>query len=151
MMKCPKCGAELSDDTKFCSYCGTKMETIDPPPVDEKAEVSGTPQSESFSTYSAESEVPKSLSDKIKDKASEQWHKLSTYGKIVTIAICAFGLLFLVALLCYRYFANCVDRGCNTYEETDHQDASAVASYCCPCSRGDSLGAVYEPVQHRLW
>lgn len=99
MMKCPKCGAELSDDTKFCSYCGTKMETIDPPPVDEKAEVSGTPQSESFSTYSAESEVPKSLSDKIKDKASEQWHKLSTYGKIVTIAICAFGLLFLVALL----------------------------------------------------
>ena len=99
MMKCPKCGAELSDDTKFCSYCGTKMETIDPPPVDEKAEVSSTPQSESFSTYSAESEVPKSLSDKIKDKASEQWHKLSTYGKIVTIAICAFGLLFLVALL----------------------------------------------------
>lgn len=99
MMKCPKCGAELSDDTKFCSYCGTKMETIDPPPVDEKAEVSGISQSEPFSTYSAESEVPKSLSDKIKDMASEQWHKLSTYGKIVTIAICAFGLLFLVALL----------------------------------------------------
>lgn len=99
MMKCPKCGAELSDDTKFCSYCGTKMETSDPPPVDEKAEVSGTPQSEPFSTYSAEAEVPKSLSDKIKDKASEQWHKLSTYGKIVMIAICAFGLLFLVALL----------------------------------------------------
>ena len=24
-MKCFNCGAELSDDTKFCSYCGEKM------------------------------------------------------------------------------------------------------------------------------
>ena len=26
-MKCLKCGAELTEDTKFCSYCGAKVET----------------------------------------------------------------------------------------------------------------------------
>lgn len=25
-MKCFKCGAELSEDAKFCSYCGNKIE-----------------------------------------------------------------------------------------------------------------------------
>lgn len=24
-MKCSNCGAELTDDTKFCSYCGVKI------------------------------------------------------------------------------------------------------------------------------
>lgn len=26
-MKCLKCGAELLEDTKFCSYCGEKVTT----------------------------------------------------------------------------------------------------------------------------
>lgn len=26
-MKCLKCGAELSEDTKFCSYCGEEIAT----------------------------------------------------------------------------------------------------------------------------
>ena len=30
MIKCSKCGAELSDDTKFCSYCGNKIEAPTP-------------------------------------------------------------------------------------------------------------------------
>ena len=25
-MKCYECGAELSDDTRYCSYCGTKIQ-----------------------------------------------------------------------------------------------------------------------------
>ena len=38
MMKCSKCGAELSDDTKFCSYCGNKIEAVTPPPIKETEE-----------------------------------------------------------------------------------------------------------------
>lgn len=27
-MKCPNCGKEIADDSKFCEYCGTKVESI---------------------------------------------------------------------------------------------------------------------------
>ena len=40
MIKCPKCGAELSDDTKFCSHCGTKIEAVTPPPIVDENEAS---------------------------------------------------------------------------------------------------------------
>lgn len=69
MIKCSKCGAELSDDTKFCSYCGNKIEATT------------------------------SLADKAKGKASEKRNRLSTYGKITTIAIIAFALLCILAFL----------------------------------------------------
>ena len=36
MKQCPNCGAELSDDAVFCSYCGSKLET--PPPEAAKTE-----------------------------------------------------------------------------------------------------------------
>lgn len=36
MKQCPNCGAELSDDAAFCSYCGSRLET--PPPEAAKAE-----------------------------------------------------------------------------------------------------------------
>ena len=38
MMKCSKCGAELSDDTQFCSYCGNKIEAVTPSPIKETKE-----------------------------------------------------------------------------------------------------------------
>ena len=34
-MKCPKCGAEISENAKFCSYCGYKIETTTPPIANE--------------------------------------------------------------------------------------------------------------------
>ena len=36
MKQCPNCGAELSDDAAFCSYCGSRLET--PPPEAVKTE-----------------------------------------------------------------------------------------------------------------
>lgn len=27
-MNCPKCGASLEQDAKFCVYCGTRMENV---------------------------------------------------------------------------------------------------------------------------
>ena len=101
MIKCSKCGAELSDDTKFCSYCGNKIEATTPPPIKENEGdiVPDVPQQEPVNETVQKSDASKSLADKIKSKASEKWHKLSTYGKITTVAIIAFTLLCLIAIL----------------------------------------------------
>ena len=103
MIKCSRCGAELSDDTKFCSYCGNRINATTPPPAEEDSISFETSHKTSHpeTTWSNGDKVdaPKSLADKIKDKASDKWHNLSTYGKITTVAISAFVLLCLVALL----------------------------------------------------
>ena len=100
MIKCSKCGAELSDDTKFCSYCGNKIEATTSPPIIEEDEIiPDIPQNEPVKANAKKSDAPKSAVDKMKDKASEKWHELSTYGKITTVAMIAFALLCLIAFL----------------------------------------------------
>lgn len=101
MIKCSKCGAELSDDTRFCSYCGSKIDssTPPPPPIIEEPVISGSNQSERFSGVVENPHVPKSLADKAKDKGIQIWNKLSLYGKITTVSVAAFVMLFLVALM----------------------------------------------------
>lgn len=98
-MKCSKCGAELSADTKFCSYCGNKIEATTPPPIEEETVIPPIPQDEPTKASTKKADAPKSLADKIKDKVSEQWSKLSTNGKFTTIALIAFVLLCLMAFL----------------------------------------------------
>lgn len=100
MIICSKCGAKLSDDTKFCSYCGNKIEAAMPPPIIEEDEIiPDVPQNEPVKADAKKSDAPKSAADKTKDKSSEKWHKLSTYGKITTVAMIAFALLCLIAFL----------------------------------------------------
>lgn len=106
-MKCSKCGAELSEDTKFCSYCGHKIEAATPLPVveantsdsDADQKMPYIPVNEPAGATSKATNTPKSLSDKMKEKASSKWSGLSTYGKIATVSIAVFALLCLVALL----------------------------------------------------
>lgn len=99
-MKCSKCGAELSEDTKFCSYCGQKIEII-PPSVEESENPCVTYAEElpDETIENSTSDMPKSFGEKIKAKAVETWDKLSRYGKVATIAVMVFVLLFLVARL----------------------------------------------------
>ena len=99
MIKCSKCGAELSDDTKFCSYCGNKINAATPPPTEEDSISFDTSHPETVWSNGDKVDTPKPLADKIKDKASDKWRNLSTYGKITTVAMSAFVLLCLVALL----------------------------------------------------
>lgn len=98
-MRCSKCGAELSEDTKFCSYCGNKVEM--PPKQETVSEEDIPPISldEQVQDFQNQKEPPKSLADRMKEKTSAKWGKLSTYGKIATVAIAVFAMLFIVALL----------------------------------------------------
>lgn len=100
-MKCSKCGAELSDDTKYCSYCGQKIE-VTPPPAVEETEIPPISPDEKVEEEKAgktKADAPKSFGDKVKDKGIEIWNKLSLYGKVTTVSIAVFVLLCLVALL----------------------------------------------------
>lgn len=100
-MKCINCGAELSDDAKFCSYCGYKV-VIAPSSIEEENKIPCVTYVEELpdeATESRTSDIPKSFGEKIKTKAVEIWDNLSGYGKVATIAITVFALLFLIARL----------------------------------------------------
>ena len=98
-MKCPECGVEISEDAKFCSYCGYKIETTTPPIVSENVSNSDDIQDETVNSENKESDFSKSIDDKLKDKVFKKWHSLSVYGKITTIAGIIFVLLCLTAFL----------------------------------------------------
>lgn len=98
-MKCPKCGAEISENAKFCSYCGYKIETTTPPIVNENVSNSDDMRDETVNFENKEPASPKSIGEKIKDKVFEKWHSLSVYGKATTISGIIFLLLCLTAFL----------------------------------------------------
>lgn len=91
-MKCYECGAELTDDTRFCSYCGTK---ISEKPMEEKSVIepaSENNQEEVKAEYK-ETQITHtnkpSLGDKAKSKIREFWNKLSLFGKFAAVSIAA--------------------------------------------------------------
>lgn len=104
-MKCSKCGAELSDDARFCSFCGNKIEFSSEPPKEEnkaKETRQETPFTSSEPSPQILEEVTKGAkfyANKIKARVSALWSSLSTYGKIAAVEIMVFALLLIVALL----------------------------------------------------
>lgn len=105
MIKCSKCGAELSDDIKFCLYCGNRIDAATTPPTENQSVPFGTFHTKAAKAKDKKSKGFQSLADKIKDKAIEEWNKLSLYGKILTVLALVFTLLLLVALLANKMIA----------------------------------------------
>ena len=131
-MKCPKCGAEIPNDSKFCAFCGSSVEmppTQTEPPAEEmkgnqkeestkgmadgpikmpkndpvekeaKKRIPHIPSIEPENASQKQAETPKTKIDEIKREAVLRWRTLSTFGKIATVAIAAFLLLFMLALM----------------------------------------------------
>lgn len=131
-MKCPKCGAEIPKDSKFCAFCGSSVEmppTQTEPPAEEmkgnqkeestkgmadgpikmpkndpvekeaKKRIPHIPSIEPENASQKQAETLKTKIDEIKREAVLRWRTLSTFGKIATVAIAAFLLLFMLALM----------------------------------------------------
>lgn len=117
-MKCFNCGAELSEDTKFCSYCGEKMpeqptkkeEPVeDPiPETDIEPEYEETTKAQSINKGNQTTPTKPTLGDKAKSKFREFWNKLSLFGKLSTVGIAASVLLGIIAFLAGRIFAGII-------------------------------------------
>ncbi len=111
-MKCLKCGAELTDDTKFCSYCGAKVEgNTERSPIPEAAEeennniIKNVGFEDSFYSEPILSQKNASKPNKVKEKCLEYWNKLSKFDKLATIGIAVFVILALVAFFAERIVA----------------------------------------------
>lgn len=112
-MKCSKCGANLTEDTKFCSYCGAKVEIwTEIPPIPPDVEKTDEPKMEEKHSYenntvntASIASKPASNADNIKSKFLAIWNKLSKFGKIAAIGIMVFVILGLVAFLRGRIFS----------------------------------------------
>lgn len=87
-MRCSKCGKELSEDTKFCSYCGEKV--VEPEHISEDI---------IHNDFKSNAKNKESLADKIKDKFLAFWSKLNIFEKICTIMLVVFGLLCAIAVI----------------------------------------------------
>lgn len=110
-MKCLNCGAELSEDTKFCSYCGAKVEEdTEIPPIPNTEEQNNNINEDagfkdSFYSEPIPSQKIESKPNKVKEKCLEYWNKLSKFGKLATIGGAVFVILALVAFLAGRIVA----------------------------------------------
>lgn len=108
-MKCPKCSAELSENTNFCSYCGEKIEpqlkNVPKQNIDNNlgkdVKIAKADKTLNLNTTGDK----KSIADSIKEKGIAYWNSLSIFGKIVMIAIAVFAILCLVGFLSGKIFA----------------------------------------------
>lgn len=96
-MKCSKCGSDLTENIKFCPFCGERIESETPASVETVTQAGSTSSTEK-----------KSSADKFKDKVITLWKKLSAYGKIATIVLAIFTLLCLIAFLAGKTFAGII-------------------------------------------
>lgn len=103
-MKCSKCGAELSNDTRFCSYCGEKVETN---PADSIVSEPNNEETSNQTTSLPESEK-NTIADNLKAHGLGFWNKLSSYEKVTTVALVIFTLMCLIALIAGKIFAGII-------------------------------------------
>ncbi len=112
-MKCFKCGAELSEDAKFCSYCGAKIEAqSEIPPIPSEVEDADKPEVEEKYIYqnntgnnTSVASKSASNSDKIKNKFIGIWNRSCKFDKIAAIGIALFAILGLSAFFTGRFLS----------------------------------------------
>lgn len=110
-MRCKKCGAELSDDAKFCSYCGHKFEQekpVMPPPI-----TNNDPNTADFQrSKEVSSASPQKTANKLVEKAKGKflvfWKGLDTFSKISSVIIAIAVLLLLIAMVAGKAVAVCI-------------------------------------------
>ena len=93
-MKCANCGAELTEDSRFCSYCGNKIE---PPPRQEDV----PPVSLDAPGY-ADQSLEKGQSMLMGKRLGEwrsTWGRLDAFSKVATIILIVFLLVLAGTLL----------------------------------------------------
>ena len=104
-MKCTKCGAELTDDMKFCSFCGQKVEKHEDSIDNEAttAENPGKPKDQGGETYSdneyenGKTHIPypdATQSGRAEGKRGV-WNKLNNFEKIATVLFVIFSVICL--------------------------------------------------------
>ena len=102
-MKCIKCGAELTEDTKFCSYCGAKIEDESQTPSipEETVEENIVEQVEVVENEPVYTQSPKnkSIVDKAKEMFMSYWNKIDLFCKIETIVGAVAVLLLIISVL----------------------------------------------------
>ena len=106
-MKCAKCGAELSDDTKFCSYCGENVEVNSSDSLDNSVGEPDCKGTNNQTTFSLKKEK-KSIADNVKDRVLDFWSKLSSYEKVINVALIIFTLMCLIAFIAGKIFAGII-------------------------------------------
>ena len=102
-MKCFKCGADLTKDTKFCSYCGAKIEDESQTPSipEEIVEENIVEEVEVLESEPACTQSPKnkSIVDKAKEMFMSYWNKMDLFCKIETIVGAVAVLLLIISVL----------------------------------------------------
>lgn len=103
-MKCSNCGNELSEDSKFCSYCGEKF-------IENNTEIKEDKPNYTDEFKKIETEHLKEqnkISNKIKEKLKEFWNKLSMFEKVIAISIAIVSLFCLIAFGTNKVFAGVI-------------------------------------------
>lgn len=156
-MKCSKCGADLSEDAKFCSYCGNRIEASPEPPEEEKAADSTisygygyAPSDEPAQKTQWEAQASKLQVRKTKERPSNQKSKLSTYGKIVAATIAAFVFLSLVALLAGKIGSGSAGRSDALRGSSTTEPSTAVSTAVVPHRAAECVGQEYSTVKNEF-
>lgn len=117
-MKCTKCGAELTDDMKFCSFCGQKVEKHEDSIDNEAttAENPGKPKDQGGETYSdneyenGKTHIPypdATQSGRAEGKRGV-WNKLNNFEKIATVFFVIFSVICLSAFVRHHILAGII-------------------------------------------
>lgn len=88
-MICKNCGAEIDDNVKFCSNCGTKVT------VDKEEQIIN----HETNNENAESQINIDSAEKKKDSVKSFWKELKLGDKILLISLAVFILMAVVAII----------------------------------------------------